>query len=143
MRLPSRSGAPSKLRAGICANAANVGQKRSPPSSRNTNTHTPQVELTLGGPVAPGHRRPLSFRLEPLPPAGATSWETELRVSGFGWPAVQPAVHLPVKVGWGTEDAGVQGVEKTACWESAGNSAGTCSSYSCACGRSSAAGDLP
>jgi hypothetical protein len=56
------------------------------------------VELTLGGPIAPGHRRPLSFKLEPLAPAGSASWESELRVSGFGWPAVQPAIFLPVKV---------------------------------------------
>lgn len=62
-------------------------------------TQLTQVELTLGGPVAPGHRCPLSFRLDPLPPAGSTAWETELRVSGFGWPAVQPAVLLPIKVG--------------------------------------------
>lgn len=62
-------------------------------------TEPPQVELTLGGPVAPGHRRPLTFKLEPLPPAGSTSWETELRVSGFGWPTVQPTLHLPIKVG--------------------------------------------
>ena len=67
------------------------------------------MELTLGGPIAPGHRRPLSFKLEPLAPAGSTAWESELRVSGFGWPAVQPAIFLPVKVcreagwmdGWG------------------------------------------
>lgn len=49
--------------------------------------------------MAPGHRRPLSFKLEPLPPAGSTAWETELRVSGFGWPAVQPTLRLPIKVG--------------------------------------------
>lgn len=59
-----------------------------------------QVELALGGPVAPGHRRPLTFRLEPLPPAGSTSWEAELRVTGFGWPSVQPSVLLPVKASW-------------------------------------------
>jgi hypothetical protein len=58
----------------------------------------PQVELTLGGPVAPGHRRPLSYKLDPLGPAASTAWETELRVAGFGWPAVQAAVLLPVKV---------------------------------------------
>ena len=52
----------------------------------------------LGGPVVPGHRRPLSFQLQALPPAGSTSWETELRVSGFGWPSVQPAIFLPIKV---------------------------------------------
>ncbi len=61
--------------------------------------HLLQVELTLGGPVAPGHRRPLAFQLDPLAPASSTSWETELRVSGFGWPAVQPALRLPIKVG--------------------------------------------
>lgn len=58
--------------------------------------------------MAPGHRRPLSFKLEPLPPAGSTSWETELRVSGFGWPAVQPTLRLPIKVGLGCVPPAVQ-----------------------------------
>lgn len=62
-----------------------------------------EVELMLGGPVAPGHRRPLTFHLEPLPPAGSTSWESELRVSGFGWPAIQPSMRLPVKLPGGEE----------------------------------------
>ncbi|KAL4423628.1 hypothetical protein ABPG77_009215 [Micractinium sp. CCAP 211/92] len=62
-----------------------------------------EVELTLGGPVAPGHRRPLAFQLDPLAPASSTSWETELRVSGFGWPAVQPALRLPIKLPGGEE----------------------------------------
>ncbi|KAL4439824.1 hypothetical protein ABPG75_002825 [Micractinium tetrahymenae] len=62
-----------------------------------------EVELTLGGPVAPGHRRPLTFQLEPLLPAGSTSWETELRVSGFGWPSIQPALRLPIKLPGGEE----------------------------------------
>lgn len=72
-----------------------------------------QVELTLGGPVAPGHRRPLTFQLDPLDPASSTAWETELRVSGFGWPAVQPALRLPVKVrcrSWAGAAAGVAGL---------------------------------
>lgn len=61
------------------------------------------MELLLGGPVAPGHRRPLSFKLEALPPAGSTAWETELRVSGFGWPTVQPSLVLPVRLPGGGE----------------------------------------
>ncbi|EFN51132.1 hypothetical protein CHLNCDRAFT_141330 [Chlorella variabilis] len=66
-----------------------------------------EVELMLGGPVVPGHRRPLSFQLQALPPAGSTSWETELRVSGFGWPSVQPAIFLPIKLPGG-EEAGMR-----------------------------------
>eukprot|EP00887_Chlorella_sp_A99_P000480 scaffold17.g480.t1 len=57
-----------------------------------------EVELTAGGPLAAGCRRPLVFKLEPLPPAEGTSWEASLRVAGFGWPTVQASLRLPVKV---------------------------------------------
>lgn len=60
-----------------------------------------QVEVTAGGPLAASSRRPLVFKLEPLPPADGTSWEASLRVAGFGWPTVQATLRLPVKLAAG------------------------------------------
>jgi hypothetical protein len=54
------------------------------------------VTLLPGGPAAAAGRRPLAFRLEPLGPGEAASWEVALRVAGFGWPVVQPGVSLPI-----------------------------------------------
>jgi hypothetical protein len=55
------------------------------------------VTLLLGGPVAGGIRRPLTFRLNTLPAGETSSWEVPLRVDGFGWPVIQPAVTLPAQ----------------------------------------------
>lgn len=55
------------------------------------------VTLLLGGPVAGGARRPLTYRLNTLPAGEASSWEVPLRVNGFGWPVIQPAVTLPAQ----------------------------------------------
>ena len=60
------------------------------------------VTLLLGGPIA-GNRRPLLFRLSTLPPGESSTWEVPLRVNGFGWPVVQPAVTLPAQVPTGSQ----------------------------------------
>ena len=58
----------------------------------------PQVSFIPGGPLAPDARRPLSFRLEPLPPAESSAWDVTLALSGFGGPLLQPSLALPVRV---------------------------------------------
>lgn len=56
------------------------------------------VELTLGGPLAHGHRRPLFRAIKSVPAADTVSWDTVLRVNGFGWPVVQPKIILPATI---------------------------------------------
>jgi len=55
------------------------------------------VTLLLGGPVAGGARKPLVYRLNTLSAGETSSWEVPLRVNGFGWPVIQPAVTLPAQ----------------------------------------------
>ena len=55
------------------------------------------VTLLLGGPIA-DNRRPLTFRLGTLPAGETTTWEVPVRVTGFGWPVIQPALTLPASV---------------------------------------------
>jgi hypothetical protein len=62
------------------------------------------VELTLGGPLAHGHRRPLLVAVKSLPPSDSFTWDSTLGVSGFGWPIVQPRLALPAKVPLGVGD---------------------------------------
>ncbi len=57
-----------------------------------------QVVFVPGGPLAPESRRPMSFRLEPLPPAESTAWDVRLDIAGFGGPVLQPSITLPVRV---------------------------------------------
>lgn len=55
------------------------------------------VTLLLGGPIA-DNRRPLTFRLGSLPAGDSSTWEVPVRVTGFGWPVIQPALTLPASV---------------------------------------------
>lgn len=58
-----------------------------------------QVQFLPGGPLATDARRPLSFRLDPLPPAEHTEWDVRLAIAGFGGPVLQPSILVPVRVG--------------------------------------------
>ena len=58
-----------------------------------------RVEVTLlpGGPIS-GSKRPLVYKLPELQADESTYWEVPLRISGFGWPVIQPGITLPIHV---------------------------------------------